>query len=114
MIKIRARIVTTGIAITLGVKRTGIAFMLRITNFHHAIGHKKMSVTRVTGWHNAIEHINAATYTFNQIFWFAYAHQVSWFVFRDLRANMLQNTVHVFLWLTHSQTADSVAIKTYL
>jgi hypothetical protein len=31
-----------------------------------------------------------------------------------LRADMLQNAVHVFLRLTHSQTADSVAIKAYL
>ena len=42
------------------------------------------------------------------------AHQVSWFIGRDLRADVLQNTVHVFLRLTNRQTADSVAIKANL
>ncbi|MNS79467.1 hypothetical protein D3C72_1131230 [compost metagenome] len=88
--------------------------MLRVTDFHHTVGNKQVSVTRVAGWHDAVEHIDAAAHTFNQILWFTHAHQVSRFIRRDLRANMLQNTVHVFLRLTHSQTADSVAIKTYL
>ncbi|MNS72123.1 hypothetical protein D3C72_1055240 [compost metagenome] len=105
---------TTGIAITLGIKRAGVIFMLRVTDFHHTIGHKQVAVTRVAGRHDAVEHIDATTHAFYQILWFTHTHQVSWFILWDLRANMLQNTVHVFLRLTHSQTADSVAIKTYL
>ena len=42
------------------------------------------------------------------------AHQVSWFIGGHLRADVLQNTVHVFLRLTNRQTADSVAIKANL
>ncbi len=88
--------------------------MLRVTDFHHAIGHEQMAVARVAGRHDAVEHINAATHAFNQIFRFTHAHQVSWFICRDLRADMFQNAVHIFFRLTHSQTADSVAIKAYL
>lgn len=114
MMQVRARIIATGIAIALGIERAGVTLMLRVSDFHHAIGNEQMTVTRVSGWHNAVEHINAATYAFHQIFWFTHTHQVSWFIRRDLRADMLQNAVHIFLRLTHSQTADSVAIKAYL
>ncbi|MNP30244.1 hypothetical protein D3C76_1233080 [compost metagenome] len=114
MMQIGTRIIATGIAIALGIKRAGIAFMLRITDFYHAVGHEQVTITGVAGRHNAVEHINAATHAFNQIFWFADAHQVTRFICRNLWANMFQNTVHVFFRFTHSQTADSVAIKTYL
>ncbi len=114
MIQVGARIIATGIAIALGIEWAGVAFMLRVTDFYHAIGHKQMSVTGVAGWHHAVKHIDTATNAFNQIFWFADAHQVARFISRDLRANMFQNTVHVLLGLAHCQTADSVAIKAYL
>ena len=63
-------------------------------------------------WDYAVKHIDTATHTFNQVFWFTNAHQVTRFVCRNLRAYMLQNAVHICFRLTHSQTADSVAIKT--
>ncbi|STQ13800.1 Uncharacterised protein [Enterobacter cloacae] len=102
MMQIRARIIATGVAIALGIERTGVTLMLRVTDFHHAIGNKQMTVTCVTGWHDAVEHIDAAAHTFNQIFWLTHTHQVTGFIRRDLRADMFQNTVHVFLRLTHS------------
>ncbi len=88
--------------------------MLRIADFYYALGHKQVTVTRVTRWHDAVKHIDAATYALDQIFRFPHAHQVTRFIRRDLRADMLQNTVHIFLRLTDSQTADSVAIKANL
>ncbi|GDE88619.1 hypothetical protein HmCmsJML291_03575 [Escherichia coli] len=71
-----------------------------------------MTISGVAGWHYAVKHIDTATYALNQVFWFTNAHQVTRFVCRNLRAYMLQNAVHICFRLTHSQTADSVAIKT--
>ena len=88
--------------------------MLRVADFHHAVGDEQVAVTRVARRHDAVEHIDTATYPFHQIFRLPDAHQVSWFIGRDLRADVLQNTVHVFLRLTNRQTADSVAIKANL
>ena len=114
MMQVGTRIIATGVAITLGIERAGVAFMLRITNFHHAVSHEQVTITGIACWHNAVKHIDTATHAFHQIFRFADAHQVTRFVRRDLRADMLQNAVHVFLRLTYSQTADSVAIKANL
>lgn len=71
-----------------------------------------MTITGISRWHHAVKHIDTATYAFNQIFWFADAHQVTRFICRNLWAYMLRDAVHIFLRLTDSQTADSVAIKT--
>ena len=88
--------------------------MLRIANFHHAIGHEQVTITRIAGWHHAVKHIDTTTHAFNQIFRFTDTHQVPRFICRNLRANMLKDAMHIFLRLTHSQTADSVAIKANL
>ena len=111
MMQVSARIIATGVAITLSIERTGVAFMFRVTNFYHAVSHKQMTITGISRWHHTVKHIDTATHAFNQIFWFTDAHQVTRFICRNLRANMFQNAVHIFLRLTDSQTADSVAIK---
>ena len=70
-----------------------------------------MTISGVAGWHYAVKHIDTTTYAFNQVFWFTNAHQVTRFVCRNLRAYMLQNAVHICFRLTHSQTADGVAVQ---
>ena len=54
--------------------------MLRVADFHHAVGDEQVAVTRVARRHDAVEHIDTATYPFHQIFRLPDAHQVSWFI----------------------------------
>ena len=114
MMQIGARIVLTGIAVALRIQRSGIALVLRVADFHYAVGDKKVSIAGVARRHHAVKHINAAAHALHPVFRFAHAHQVARFICRDLRADVLQNAVHILFRLADSQTADSVAIKAYL
>ena len=88
--------------------------MLRVADFHHAVGDEQVAVARIARRHDAVEHIDPAAHPFDQIFRLTDAHQISRLVGRDLRADVLQNTMHIFFRLADSQTADSVAIKANL
>ncbi|MNH06159.1 hypothetical protein D3C79_655180 [compost metagenome] len=70
-----------------------------------------MAVAGVAGRHHAIEHVDAAAHPFHQILRLAHPHQVARLVGRDLRADVIQDAVHVFLGLTHRQTADRIAVE---
>src|SRR5471030_3517138 len=111
MMQVGTTIIATGVTVTMLIKGRCIAFILGITDFYDAVGDKQVTVSRITRWHYAVKHIHATTHAFDQIFRLTNTHQITRFVFWDLRANMFQNTVHVFFWLTDRQTAHSVTIK---
>ena len=114
VVQVGAAEVPARVAVAGFVERTRIVLVVRVLDADVAVACKQVAVTRVARRHDAVEHIDTATYPFHQIFRLPDAHQVSWFIGRDLRADVLQNTVHVFLRLADRQTADSVAIKANL
>ncbi|MNS96680.1 hypothetical protein D3C72_1309930 [compost metagenome] len=112
MMQVGAAVIATRIAITVFIQRRSIILVLGITDFYHTVSHEQMAVTGITRWHHAVEHIDTATHAFNQVFRLADAHQVTRLIFRNLRANMFKNAVHILFWLTDRQAAHSVTIKT--
>ena len=51
-----------------------------VTDSDQTISDKIMAITGITGWHHAVEHIDATANRFYDIFWFTYAHQITWFI----------------------------------
>ena len=75
---------------------------------------EQMTVTRVAGRHNAVEEINAASDTFNNVARRADAHQVARLVLRHIGLDRVDDVVHHLRRLADRKTADGVAIAVNL
>ncbi|MCY1180296.1 hypothetical protein D9M73_207280 [compost metagenome] len=62
------------------IERALVMAILTITNTYQTISDKIMTVSRITGWHYTVEHIDTAAHRFNDIFRFTNAHQVTRFI----------------------------------
>ena len=85
--------------------------MLGVADFYHTFGDKQMTVTRISGWHHAIEHVNAAAHRLYDIFRLPYAHQVAGLMLRNFRRRMFDDAYHVFFGLAHRQSANGVTVE---
>src|SRR5574344_478456 len=112
MKQISAGKVLASIAITMRIERALVMTILTVTNTHQAIGYKVMTIARITGWHHAVEHIDATTNCFHNIFWLADAHQITWFIFWHFSWQIIQYFDHFFFRFTHRKTANGITIKT--
>ena len=91
------------------VHRAHIAFVPCVAHFQVAKAGEHMAVAGVAGGHDAIEHVDAALHTGDQIFWGANAHEVVRLVGRQLGANVLQHAHHVVFGLAHAQASHGNA-----
>ena len=69
---------------------------------------EQMTVTRVAGRHNAVEEINAASDTFNNVARCADTHQVARLMLGRMRQNNIENMVHDLGAFTDGKTADGI------
>ena len=67
-------------------------------------------MTGVTAGHYAVEEINSAIYSLNDILRCADAHKVSWLVLGHIGLYGFDNVIHHVCALTNGKTADSVAV----
>ena len=74
---IRAGEVPAGVAVASLFNRAEIVGVLRVADDQPTLIGEAGAVARDAGGEHAVEHINAATYAFHQIFWFTHTHQVS-------------------------------------
>ena len=74
MMHISARKSAAGGAIAPDFKRRIIGFILRVVQIHNTVHRKNLAVTGVSGRHNAVENINAAAHTLDNIHRSAHAH----------------------------------------
>ncbi|MNI88619.1 hypothetical protein D3C73_1459350 [compost metagenome] len=84
VMEISAGEVRAGVAITGRIQRRIIVAMERVADLDHPCIDEQMAVARVTRRHHAVEHVDAAAHTLNEIFGFAYPHKVTRFVSRHL------------------------------
>ena len=77
----------TGRALTAFFNRAVIGLVLGIHNVQDAVMREQMTVTRVAGRHNAVEEINAASDTFNNVARCADTHQVARLILGRMRQN---------------------------
>ena len=69
-----------------------------------------MSMAAVSCRQDAVKEINAAFYRLQNIFGCPNAHQVSRLLLRQIRYNLIQNTIHS-AWDPYRKTADGIAIN---
>ena len=69
--------------------------VFRVADFYHTFRDKQMTISRIAGWHHAIEHINSTTNRFYNVFRLTHAHQVTRFIFRNFWCSVIDNADHV-------------------
>ena len=98
----------TGRALTAFFNRAIIGLVLGIHNVQDAVMREQMTVTRVAGRHNAVEEINAASDTFNNVARCADTHQVARLMLGRMRQNNIENMVHDLGAFTDGKTANGI------
>ena len=98
----------TGRTLTAFFDRTVIGLVLSVHNVQNAVVREQMTVTRVACRHNAVEEINAASDTFNNVARRADTHQVARLMLGRMRQNNIENMVHDLGAFTDGKTAEEV------
>ena len=88
--------------------------MTRVAQVDLAKAGKGHAVTSVPRWHDAIEHVDAASDSFHQIVRRADAHQIAWPVRGHPRNCLLDHREHDGLRFADRKTANGVAVETDL
>ena len=82
---------------------------LGVFNVDDAVSGVQHAVATVAAGEDAIKHINAAGYAFQQVGWGAYAHQVAGFFLGKYVAAELGDAVHIGDGFAYAQATDGVA-----
>jgi hypothetical protein len=70
-----------------------------------------LAVAAVARRQNAIEHVDAARYRFNQVFGSAYAHQIARFISRHAWRNVFDDVEHHRFFFADAQAANGVTVE---
>ena len=73
-----------------------------------------MTVTSITAWINTVKEIDSSCNTFQDICRSTNSHQISRLVLWKMRHHRIQNAIHLFMGLSHCQSANCVAIQIQL
>src|SRR3989338_1620206 len=80
MTQISSAIVFTGVALAIFIQRCAVIGMSCIADIDISGGSEEISISRISRWQNAVEHIDAAVDAFKQIFRSSHTHQITRFV----------------------------------
>ena len=109
MVQVSAREILAAIAGAALVQRRHVFFIARILDLDVAKAREQPAVAGVPGRHHAVEHVDAVGHAIDQVFRRAHAHQVVRLVLGQARADVGQDALHVFFWLTDRQAANGQA-----
>lgn len=73
-----------------------------------------MSMASVSGRVNTVKEVYAPFHTFQNIGRSSHTHQIGRFVCGQIRYRFIQDMVHLFMGLTHCQTAYGIAVQIQL
>lgn len=73
-----------------------------------------MTMTAISCRVNTVEEIDAAVHRLKDVRRGSDAHQVSRFLFREMRNHRIEDTVHLLVTLTDRKSADRVAVAVHL
>ena len=112
--QISPRKVFAGVAVTISIYWFRAAFVSRIPKLQNACAGEEMSVSRITGRHHTIKHINAPSHALEEVCGSPDSHEVVRFFCGEQTGKMIQHFGHLFLGFTDRQAAYRKAIKTNL
>ncbi len=97
-----------------GVDGCEVGFPLLVAEVHDAFGGEEHGVAAVAGGHDAVKHVHAPFYAFEQIGRCAHSHEVAGAVLGKDVVDHFYHLVHHFGWFAHGQSAYGVAVGPFL
>ena len=91
------------------IQRLVIQLILGVVEVADTIPREDMTVAGIARRHDTVKEIHTAPDRLDDIGRCADTHQITRFVLRRIRNNLIQNVIHHFRGLSDSQTADGVA-----
>ena len=113
MVKIGARIVAGGGAVRLRIQHARIGGVAGVAQVHLAKARIGEAMAPGPGGHDAVEHVDPATYRLQQIVRGADAHKIARLLAGQMGLHRLDHVEHDILRLAHRQPADGVAGKVH-
>ena len=114
MLQISAGIVFTSGAFAFSIKRFGVLPESTLLDADFSMRSEQHSIACISGGHYAVKHIYSCFNSFQQICRISNTHKVTGFFSRHFWCDMMGYIIHFFLCFTYTQTANSIAVKTYL
>ena len=111
MSDISSRMSAASRAGALGIDRAQVALILCVVEIDYAAHGEKMSVAGIAAGHNAIEKIDTARNTLEDISRSADAHKIARFIGGHIRLDSRNYAVHILLRLSDGKTAYGVASR---
>ena len=106
--------VTAGIAVAAFLNRTEILSVGCVAYYQTTGMRHSGAVSGNACWEDAVKHINAQVYRFNNAVSSTHAHQVTRLILRHQLGGVRQDIVHHRLRLAYGQTADTITGKVQL
>src|SRR5690554_265935 len=111
MVQVGAGEVLASVAVTIAFQRAGGMAMLGVANLDGAFGSEQVAIARIAGGHDAIEHVDTATYTLYQVLGLADAHQVAGLLLWHPVGQIVQYPEHFLFGLANREAADSQTVE---
>src|SRR5262245_7747345 len=111
MPEIRPRIAYASRTIAILIKWPFIRLIAGIFDIDAAAPGEEIAVAGIARRHHAIEHIDALSDGLDDIFRSADAHQITRFIARQLRRNMIDHGIHDLFVFTYREATDRIAVK---
>lgn len=105
---------SAGRAVTAFFYRALVQFELSVKKIDLSMVGIQMSMASVSGRVNTVKEVYAPFHTFQNIGRSSHTHQIGRFVCGQIRYRFIQDMVHLFMGLTHRQTAYGIAVQIQL
>src|SRR5687768_18328236 len=103
--------VATGVAVAPVVQRSAVLGVSRVPDVQPARAREQLTVPGMASRHHTIEHVDAAGYTFDEVFVRACAHEVTWPIGGEPLRGLAHDRVHELDGLAAAQTTDRIALE---